>query len=390
MAVIDVGRDSARINQLYYEHIPELGIPNYWYPVARAKDIREQPTPKTLHGAPVALLRRNGKIYAVANECPHRGTRLHKGSCEFPGSNTLTCRYHGWTFDVTSGALVGVLTDGPDSPMTGKARLRTYPVEERQGIVWLWLGDRKPVPVEDDIPPGLLMASEVHVVQRECYGNWRWHAENPGLGHATMLHRDSAYMRFVDFFGYGKRLQPVLMHEGLDGEWLQERFDDVGKGEHYPGLGPWPRRRFGEVIQIQELKPTLGVSTIVSIRLPGVVRINNYPFQGAMYYEWFVQTDPDHYLYFQVDCGFPKTVAQRLKYLFHYYAWGRFIGIVRFTMQDIDMVGDSHDLCKKQGHNDPVALFRPDHFHLAWRKYAMANLRGGPVPGFEDARSAPS
>lgn len=51
------------------------------------------------------------------------------------------------------------------------------------------------------------------------------------------------------------------------------------------------------------------------------------------------------------------------------------------------MVGDSHDHERRHGHNDPTPLYRPDGFHLAWRKYALANLRGGPVAGFEDARS---
>jgi phenylpropionate dioxygenase-like ring-hydroxylating dioxygenase large terminal subunit len=388
MAVIEATRDAARINALYYQHIPARGIPEYWYPVAMAHEISERPCAMVIHGQEIALLRRQGKVYAIANACPHRGARLHKGTCEFPGSATLTCRYHGWTFDLASGELAAALTDGPDSPIAGKVRARTYPAEVRQGIVWLWMGQGRPVPVEQDIPPGLLMASEVHTVRRICRGNWRWHAENPGLGHATMLHRDSAYMRMVDFFGYGKGMQAHLMEEGVDGEWLQERSTGWGKGEEYPGLGRWPRHRFGEVFRIQELRPTLGVSTIVSIRLPGVVRINNYPFQGAMYYEWFVQTDADHYLYFQVDCGFPQNWRQRLWYRLNYHLWGRFIGVVRFTMQDIDMVGDGHDYALAHGHNDPAPLYRPDGFHLAWRKYALANLRGGPVPGFEDARSA--
>ena len=63
------------------------------------------------------------------------------------------------------------------------------------------------------------------------------------------------------------------------------------------------------------------------------------------------------------------------------------MGIVRFTIADRTMVGDSHDFAKRHGSNDPAPLFRPDTFQLAWRKYALANLRGSVIGEMEDARS---
>lgn len=381
MQVIDARADAARINELFYQHIPESGLRNYWHPVALSREITEQPLARTLMGDPVVLLRRQGVAYALANACPHRGTQLSKGSCEFPGSRTLTCRYHGWTFDVADGRLVAALTDGPDSAIVGKARVRTYPVAERQGIVWIWLADSAPVPVEQDIPRGLLEASEVHTVRRVAPGNWRWHVENPGLGHATFLHRDSAYMRMVDMFGYAEEPSAVLGTEGEDGEWLLDKFGGMGTNREYPGLGTWPPKRFGEVIKLTKFADgPLGVNSIVSVRLPGIVRVSNFPIGGSLYYEWFVQTDADHYLYFQVACGYPKTVLQRASWLARFYAWGRWAGMVRFNAQDLDMTADSHTYAKRHGSNDPAPLYRPDGFQLAWRKLAVEQLRGGNAP----------
>lgn len=390
MPVIDARDEAARVNRLFYEHIPEMGLRNYWHPVCLAREIGSEPRSVTLMGDRVALVRRNNQLFAVADECPHRGSRLSKGTCEFPGSNTITCRYHGWTFDLADGALVAALTDGPDSAIVGKVRVRTYPVAVRQGIVWIWLAEEAPVPVEQDIPDGLLNAASVHVVQRHTYGNWRWHVENPGLGHATMLHRDSLYMRMVDFFGYAKGLSADLKVEGQDGEWLHEKFEDIGKAVEYPGLGPWPVRRLGEVIKLQEMQPVLGVSTIVSVKVPGIIRVTNFPIQGAMYYEWFVQTDADHYLYFQVACGYHHSLIEKLYFLLRFHGWGRFVGMVRFNKQDLSMVADSHDFAKKHGGNDPAPLYRPDGFQIAWRMYALANLRGLSVSGLADARAAAS
>ena len=115
-----------------------LGFRNYWYPVCLSKDVTvKKPKALTLLGDMVVFFRRNGKAYALADECAHRGTQLSIGKYEFPGTNTITCRYHGWTYDVTNGMCVAVLCEGPESQVPGKVRIKTYPVEERAGIVWM-------------------------------------------------------------------------------------------------------------------------------------------------------------------------------------------------------------------------------------------------------------
>ena len=56
------------------------------------------------------------------------------------------------------------MPDGPDSAMAHRsvASIKAYPVEERAGIVWAWMGAGDPmVPVEDDIPEELLREDAV-------------------------------------------------------------------------------------------------------------------------------------------------------------------------------------------------------------------------------------
>jgi len=71
----------------------------------------------------IAVFRVEGLLYAVANACPHAGNPLVEG--EVLG-RTLVCAFHGWRFDLETGACV--LGDEP---------ARTYLVEERDGEVWV-------------------------------------------------------------------------------------------------------------------------------------------------------------------------------------------------------------------------------------------------------------
>src|SRR5688572_9984800 len=112
-----------------------LGFNNYWYPAFIGKHLKKKPVSVMVAGKKIVLVRENdGKVYGLNDRCPHRGVPLSMGTREFPGM--LTCRYHGWTYDVKTGELVAALTDGPESPICGKAlvSVKIYPVEERAGI----------------------------------------------------------------------------------------------------------------------------------------------------------------------------------------------------------------------------------------------------------------
>lgn len=52
-------------------------------------------------GTAIAVANVGGSFHAVTNTCPHAGGPLGEGTLE---GSELTCPYHGWTFDVASGA----------------------------------------------------------------------------------------------------------------------------------------------------------------------------------------------------------------------------------------------------------------------------------------------
>src|SRR5438445_11290786 len=73
-----------------------------WYPALRSRELRAgKMTTVLLLGVPLVLGRkRDGKLFAMRDLCPHRGIPLSAGW--FDGE-TVTCKYHGWRFEPCSG-----------------------------------------------------------------------------------------------------------------------------------------------------------------------------------------------------------------------------------------------------------------------------------------------
>ncbi len=56
-----------------------------------------------LDGKTIAVANVDGKLYAIHNTCLHRGGPLGQGELE---DKVVTCPWHGWQYDVTSGKVV--------------------------------------------------------------------------------------------------------------------------------------------------------------------------------------------------------------------------------------------------------------------------------------------
>jgi nitrite reductase/ring-hydroxylating ferredoxin subunit len=80
-------------------------------------------TTVTLGGKNIALFNVDGTVYATKDECLHAGASLGFGG-KFEGK-IVTCRAHGWKFDVTTGAM----------PLVPGLSLGCYPVKVEDGKV---------------------------------------------------------------------------------------------------------------------------------------------------------------------------------------------------------------------------------------------------------------
>jgi nitrite reductase/ring-hydroxylating ferredoxin subunit len=76
----------------------------------------------------ILLISSGDSIYACNNRCPHEGYPLSEGSLGAPC--TLTCNWHNWKFDLASG-----------ETLVGGDKLRLYPVELRDGHIWVDVTD---------------------------------------------------------------------------------------------------------------------------------------------------------------------------------------------------------------------------------------------------------
>lgn len=107
-----------------------------WWPVARAADVGDPVEAELLERKLVVYRGTDGEARVAGNRCPHRGAGLALGEVV---ENAIACAYHGWQWDGSSGRCVHVPSLDDQARISRTARLRTYPVEERWGLVWTCL-----------------------------------------------------------------------------------------------------------------------------------------------------------------------------------------------------------------------------------------------------------
>ena len=78
-------------------------------------------------GQAIALANVDGKFYAISNTCLHHGGPLGQGALE---GSVVTCPWHGWQFDVTTGKVT-------QDPNMG---VGCYPIEVRGDEVFVDIG----------------------------------------------------------------------------------------------------------------------------------------------------------------------------------------------------------------------------------------------------------
>ena len=142
----------------------------YWIPALLAEELPEPDCApvrvKLLSERLLAFRDSEGRLGLIDEFCPHRGVSLWFGRNEDCG---LRCPYHGWKFDVT-----GACTDMPNEPAESnfkhKIHAAAYPVRERNGILWFYMGPRTVAPELPLFEANLVPAEQnaMNFVFREC------------------------------------------------------------------------------------------------------------------------------------------------------------------------------------------------------------------------------
>jgi len=107
---------------------------NAWYVACTPDEIGEKPQGRTICNQQICFYRGvGGRIAAVEDFCPHRGAPLSLGSVK---NGKLVCGYHGLEMGCD-----GKTISMPTQRIKSFPKIRSYPIEERYGYIWLWPGD---------------------------------------------------------------------------------------------------------------------------------------------------------------------------------------------------------------------------------------------------------
>lgn len=182
---------------------------NAWYAAALTSEVDRSPKGFRILGEDIVIYRTlDGAAAALEDACPHRKLPLSKG---FVDGDCIECGYHGLTFDRT-GKCVRSPTQERIPPT---AVVRSYPVVDRWGFLWIWMGETESAPDQSLIPAierfddPTWGATEPESLVCNC--NYLYLVDNLlDPSHVAWVHRES------------------LATEGTEDTPLETSFDDSG------------------------------------------------------------------------------------------------------------------------------------------------------------------
>jgi nitrite reductase/ring-hydroxylating ferredoxin subunit len=205
------------------------------------------------NGKQILLIAREGKVFAIANRCPHEGYPLSEGT-QGPGC-VLTCNWHNWKFDLETGAA-----------LIGRDPVRTYATEVRGSEIFLDLTDPPAEKLRSRALQGLgvaiadtddaRMAREVARLERAGF--------SAGVAIAHALHVSSehlengmthAHAAAADWLALAARApsEDARLAAQLE-PIIHISWDTAGRGKfpYQPSIAAWDEERFLEAMEAED------------------------------------------------------------------------------------------------------------------------------------------
>jgi phthalate 4,5-dioxygenase oxygenase subunit len=161
----------------------------YWIPAMLAEELPEDGCPpvrvKLLSERMIAFRDSAGKLGLTDEFCAHRGVSLWFGRNE---ENGLRCPYHGWKYD-TTGQCVEVPSEPVESGYCKKIKLKSYPLVERGGILWTYMGPPELQPALPEFEFAMVAPERSYISKRHQECNYLQAMEG-GIdsSHVSFLH----------------------------------------------------------------------------------------------------------------------------------------------------------------------------------------------------------
>ena len=163
---------------------------SYWLPALLAGELPENECPpvrvKLLSERLLAFRDTQGRYGLIDEFCAHRGVSLWFGRNE---DNGLRCPYHGWKYDHT-GQCIEVPSEPAESGFCQKIKLKSYPLVERGGVLWTYMGPPDQRPPLPEWEFATVPADQSFMSKRVQESNWLQAMEG-GIdsSHVSFLHR---------------------------------------------------------------------------------------------------------------------------------------------------------------------------------------------------------
>jgi len=265
-------------------------LKNAWYVAALSPNIGRTLQAVRILGESIVLYRaQDNTPIALEDACPHRKLPLSMGRIK---GDAVECGYHGMVFDC-SGKCIDAATQERIPPL---AVVRSYPVQDRYGLLWIWMGDTGTVPLPDIYPIdnhdnpawNITRGDSMH-----CACNYLWLVDNLlDPSHVAWVHRSS-------FAGAGTDNTPLQITTNPDGVVASRWVMDQPPPPFYAPLvkfsGHADRLQHYEVVY-----PSLGVNkgiyTPAGKGGPGMV--DDAQTYRMVSYNFLTPIDEDNTLYF--------------------------------------------------------------------------------------------
>jgi phenylpropionate dioxygenase-like ring-hydroxylating dioxygenase large terminal subunit len=360
----------------------EWGFKNAWYPALFSAELPEGAVKGvTIASHEIALRRAGGRVHGIRDRCAHRGVRMSlRPTCLT--EDTITCWYHGFTYNLADGVLRTIVAS-PDDPLIGKVKLRTYPVAERAGIVFIFVGDEDydpappleadlPIRITDDgNPVAHILDDQVYVrgIHRTGESNWRLAVENGFDPGHLLIHWDNVIVAATDRrMGLGARPvseDAIRIIDEPDGPKGMMNMYNTRAYKFF-----MENRAIG--MKARGKKPYYART---SVFMPGVLLVEHWPIPGWAQYEWYVPIDDRRHEYWEVLVGRCRDDDERREAEYLYDHFFEPLALKDFNDNDLFAREAMQSFYERDGWSEET-LCAFDDATIVWRKVAARFNRG--------------
>jgi phenylpropionate dioxygenase-like ring-hydroxylating dioxygenase large terminal subunit len=266
--------DGAPMGEMIRQH--------YWIPAVPSAKLVADGAPvrvRLLGNNYVAFRRTDGAVGVLDELCPHRKTSLLMARNE---DNGLRCIFHGWKLGTSGEVIEAPNHVGDQAQFCKHVRVNRYGVQERGGIVWVWLGKGEQAPKFPDLPFTSLPESQRSVTSQEVPTNWVQGVEaSMDSSHVGVLHESTTQITA------GSGNQRLHMTKALA---PRLEFEDRPYGYRYAALRPLPDDQFYARVN-NFVMPWYGIICAPDEKGPSTVFFST-PVDDVTHRAWFVHFNP--------------------------------------------------------------------------------------------------